>query len=98
MFNKNSLFKHRKRYSYLATASKTLINIVLKLLISIVAFAFGFCLIMASNMGPAYLPSIMEGGLDIWIRASLLVLGLTIWLATTIWLIRVSYRYLAKLV
>jgi len=53
---------------------------------------------MASNMGPAYLPQVMNGSLDIWIRMLLLVSGLLIWLTIVIWLIRIIYRYLAKLI
>ncbi|MGM8870876.1 hypothetical protein ACS8E3_04215 [Psychrobacter sp. 2Y5] len=73
-------------------------NIVRTLLISILALAFGFWLVMASNMGPAYLPQVMNGSLDIWIRMLLLVSGLVIWLTIVIWLIRIIYRYLAKLI
>ncbi|WP_300312998.1 hypothetical protein [uncultured Psychrobacter sp.] len=47
-------------------------NIIRIILISTLAFAFGFWLIMASNMGPAYWPQVMNGSLDIWIRGLLL--------------------------
>ncbi|HAM60935.1 MAG TPA: hypothetical protein DCP60_03740, partial [Psychrobacter sp.] len=66
--------------SGLASVGKIIMNIIRIILISILAFAFGFWLIMASNMGPAYWPQVMNGSLDIWIRGLLLVSGLFIWL------------------
>lgn len=92
MPDKDALFKPHKRDSRLAVASKFIMNIVRTTLISILALAFGFWLIMASNMGPVYLPQIMDGGLDIWIRGLLLAFGLAICLATAIWVVLSIYH------
>ena len=48
---------------------------------------FGFWLIMASNMGPAYLAHIMDGALDFWIRITLLGVGLGICISIAVWLL-----------
>ena len=48
---------------------------------------FGFWLVMVSNMGPAYLPYIMDGALDFWIRITFLGIGLGIWISITVWLL-----------
>lgn len=41
----------------------------------------------ALNMGPAYLPHIMNGDLDFWIRMTLLGVGvgLGIWISIAVW-------------
>ncbi len=93
MINKNLSPKPRKGKSWLMIASKAIIRVALIILVTVLALAFGLWLVMASNMGPAYLPNILNGSLDIWIRGLLLALGLVVWSATAIWLIRYSYRY-----
>ncbi len=55
--------------------------------------AFGFTSIMASNMGPAYLPNVCNGCLDIGIRLTLLAIGAVLWIATVGWLIWIVFRY-----
>ena len=50
-------------------------KIILRIIGAGLAMSFGFWLIMASNMGPAYLPHLMNGALDFWIRMILLGLG-----------------------
>ena len=65
---------------------KNLIRITLRVIGAGVGLIFGLWLIMASNMGPAYLPHIMDGALDFWIRMILLVLGLGIWISIAVWL------------
>ena len=51
------------------------------------AVTVGLWLVMASNMGPAYLPHIMDGALDFWIRITLLGVGLSIWISIAVWLL-----------
>ena len=68
-------------------------KIILRIIGAGLALLFGFWLIMASNMGPAYLPHLMNGALDFWIRIILLGLGLSIWLITALWIIWPMLRY-----
>ena len=68
-------------------------KIILRIIGAGLALLFGFWLIMASNMGPAYLPHLMNGALDFWIRMILLGLGLSIWLITALWTIWLMLRY-----
>lgn len=68
-------------------------KIILRIIGAGLALLFGFWLIMASNMGPAYLPHLMNGALDFWIRMILLGLGLSIWLITALWIIWLMLRY-----
>ena len=68
-------------------------KIILKVICAGLALLFGFWLLIASNMGPAYLSHIMDGALDFWIRMTLLGLGLGIWLITALWIIYVMLRY-----
>ena len=74
-----------------------LLNIFGKIILRIIgaglALLFGFWLLLASNMGPDYLPHIMDGALDFWIRTTLLGLGLGIWLITALWIIYIMLRY-----
>ncbi|MBB3107075.1 putative membrane protein [Psychrobacter luti] len=74
-----------------------LLSIFGKIILGIVgvglALLFGFWLLLASNMGPAYLPNILGGALDFWIRMMLLGLGLGIWLITALWIIWLVLRY-----
>ena len=69
-------------------------NIILRIIGAGLALVFGLWLVMASNMGPAYLPQIMNGALDFWIRMILLGSGLGIWISTAVWLIWLILRYL----
>ncbi len=68
-------------------------KIILRIIGAGLALLFGFWLIMASNMGPSYLPHLMNGALDFWIRMILLGLGLSIWLITALWIIWPMLRY-----
>ena len=72
---------------------ETVGKIILRIIGAGLALLFGFWLIMASNMGPAYLPHLMNGALDFWIRMILLGLGLSIWLITALWVIWLMLRY-----
>ena len=53
---------------------------------------------MASNMGPAYLPHIMDGELDFWIRMTLLGVGLGIWISIALWLLWLIICYFYDLI
>ena len=68
-------------------------KVILNLLSAGLLLGFGFWLLMASNMGPAYLPNIMDGGLDMSIRVTLLGLGALVWLLTPIWFFWSTIRY-----
>ena len=72
---------------------ETVGKIILRIIGAGLALLFGFWLIMASNMGPTYLPHLMNGALDFWIRMILLGLGLSIWLITALWTIWLMLRY-----
>lgn len=78
----------------------TWVNTALSISIRFIIFGFilalGFVLIMASNMGPAYLPHIMDGALDFWTRMTLLGLGLLIWIITPVWTMWMVLRYLYR--
>ena len=62
------------------------------------AVTVGLWLVMASNMGPAYLPHIMDGALDFWIRITLLGVGLGIWISIAVWLLWLILCYFYDLV
>ena len=72
---------------------ETVGKIILRIIGAGLALLFGFWLIMASNMGPAYLPHLLNGALDFWIRMTLLGLGLSTWLITALWIIWLILRY-----
>lgn len=79
---------------------ETWVNTALSISIRFIIFGFilalGFVLIMASNMGPAYLPHIMDGALDFWTRMTLLGLGLLIWIITPVWTMWMILRYIYR--
>ena len=62
------------------------------------AVTVGLWLVMASNMGPAYLPHIMDGALDFWIRITLLGVGLSIWISIAVWLLWLILCYFYDLI
>lgn len=78
-----NLFTISNRRSLLKNIGK----IVLRIFGAGLAFIVGLWLVMASNMGPAYLPHIMDGALDFWIRITLLGVGLGIWISIAVWLL-----------
>lgn len=80
---------YHNRRSFLRSFSR----VILKITGAGLALVFGFWLLLASNMGPAYLPHLMNGALDFWIRMILLGLGLSIWLITALWIIWLMLRY-----
>ncbi|MEC9444884.1 MAG: hypothetical protein VX408_07445 [Pseudomonadota bacterium] len=63
-----------------------------------VILALGFWLLMMSNMGPAYLPNICNGCLDIWVRMMLLVVGISLWVLVAAWIIWHILLYLYHLI
>lgn len=67
-------------------------KIIIRIIIAWLALAFGFWLILASNMGPAYLPEVMNGALDIWIRFTMIGVAALIWIATPVWFFWSSAR------
>ena len=71
-------------------------KILLNLAIAGMLLGFGFILFVFSNIGPAYLPNIMNGELDRYIRFTMLAFGAIIWLITPIWLLYSSIRYVYK--
>lgn len=73
-------------------------KIILRMIGAGLAVAFGFWLFVASNMGPAYLPHIMDGALGFWIRMTLLGLGVGVGLITAVWFIWLIQRYVFVLI
>ena len=88
---------HHSSSSFIYDNWRGLLRIFGKIILRIVgaglAMLFGFWLLLVSNMGPAYLPHIMDGVLDFWIRIMFLGLGVSIWLITALWIIRLVLRY-----
>ena len=77
---------------------KNIGKIVLRIFGAGLALIVGLWLVMASNMGPAYLPHIMNGALDFWIRITFLGIGLGIWISIVIWLLWLILCYFYDLV
>ena len=77
---------------------KVFIRIILRVIGAGVGLILGLWLVMASNMVPAYLPQVMDGALDFWIRISLLGVGLGIWISTVVWLLWLIVCYFYDLV
>ena len=79
-----------------------LLKIIGKVILIIVgaglAVTVGLWLVMASNMGPAYLAHIMNGALDFWIQMTLLGAGLGIWISIAVWLLWLILCYFYDLV
>ena len=88
---------HHSSSSFIYDNWRSLLRIFGKIILRIVgaglAMLFGFWLLLASNMGPAYLPHIIDGVLDFWIRMMFLGLGVSIWLITALWIIWLVLRY-----
>src|SRR5699024_11541999 len=74
---------HHNRRSLLKNISR----VVLKITGAGLALVFGFWLLLASNMGPVYLPQFMDGALDFWIRMLLLGVGLSLRLLSPVCLL-----------
>ena len=80
---------YRKQHFVLNILSKLILN----LLSAGLLLGFGFWLLTASNMGPAYLPNVMDAGFDMSIRVTLIGLGAMVWLLTPIWFLWSTIRY-----
>lgn len=77
---------------------KNIGKIILRIIGAGLALIIGLWLIMASNMGPAYLPHIMNGDLDFWIRMTLLGVGLGVWISIAVWLLWLILCYFHDLI
>ena len=73
-------------------------SIILRIVGAGLAVIVGLWSVTASNMGPAYLPHIMNGALDFWIRATLLGVGLGIWISIAVWLLWLILCYFYDLI
>ena len=78
--NNHSLTDYKKQ-----PLLKRIINVVAKAVIAGLLLVFGFWLLIMSNMGPTYLPNMCNSCLDTWIRMTLLVVGLSLWVLTAVW-------------
>ncbi len=85
--------KHFTNHDNWRVLLKIVIRMILKIISIGLALVFGFWLLLASNMGPVYLPQFIDGALDFWIRMTLLGLGLSTWLITAVWIIWLVLRY-----
>ena len=88
----NSLPTINKQHALLISIGKVFVRI----LVAVLALASGFWLVMASNMGPAYLTNVCNGCLDFWIRMKLLGLGFIVWIITVAWLFWPILRYIYR--
>lgn len=77
---------------------KNIGKIILRIIGAGLALIVGLWLIMASNMGPAYLPHIMNGDLDFWIHMTLLGVGLGVWISIAVWLLWLILCYFHDLI
>ena len=77
---------------------KNIGKIVLRIFGAGLAVIVGLWLVMASNMGAAYLPYIMDGALDFWIRITFLGIGLGIWISIAVWLLWLILCYFYDLI
>ena len=73
-------------------------KIIIRIMIIGLALAFGFWLIIASNMGPAYLSNVCGGCLDMGIRLTLLGIGILIWVVIAVWLAWLIGRYIYRFI
>ncbi len=71
-------------------------KIVIRILVVGLILAFGFWLVIASNMGSAYLPDVCNGCLDFWIRMTLLGFDFIIWITAVPWLVWPILRYIYR--
>ncbi|HAV47563.1 MAG TPA: hypothetical protein DCX43_05445 [Psychrobacter sp.] len=85
--------KHFTNHDNCRVLLKIVIRMILKIISIGLALVFGFWLLLASNMGPVYLPQFADGALDFWIRMTLLGLGLSTWLITAVWFVCFVLRY-----
>lgn len=79
---------HHRRYTLVALIGQILANTARAGLL----LGFGFWLLLASNMGSAYLPNVLNGSLDMGIRFALLGIAAMIWFVTPLWWLRFCYQ------
>ena len=80
---------YRRQYPVLDVIGKILLNLTITGLL----LGFGFWLALAATMGPAYLPNVMDGALDMWIRFTIISISAIIWIMIPIWFIGSVGRY-----
>ena len=80
---------YQSRHPILDAIGKLLLNLT----ITGILLGFGFWLALASTMGPAYMPEVRDGALDMWIRFTMLGISAIIWLVTPIWFLWSSIHY-----
>ena len=83
----NNALENASTISNRRSLLKNIGNIILRIVGAGLALIVGLWLVMASNMGPAYLAHIMDGALDFWIRITFLGIGLGIWISIAVWLL-----------
>lgn len=79
---------HHRRYTLVALIGQMLANTARAGLL----LGFGAWLLLASNMGSAYLPDVLNGSLDMGIRFGLLGIAAMIWFVTPLWWLRFCYQ------
>ena len=94
----NNYLPNRPNYHKWHALLKIIGKIILRIVGAGLAVTVGLWLVMASNMGPAYLAHIMNGALDFWIRMTLLGAGLGIWISIAVWLLWLILCYFYDLV
>ena len=94
----NNALENASTISNRRSLLKNIGKIVLRIFGAGLAVIVGLWLVMASNMGPAYLAHIMDGALDFWIRATLLGVGLGIWISIAVWLLWLILCYFYDLI
>lgn len=97
MDNRSKKFASVNRQHHLVTVIG---KVMIRILVAVLALAFGFWLILASNMGAAYLTNVCDGCFDFWMRMMLLGLGVTLWIIAASWLVwpilGYIYRYIRR--
>lgn len=85
-------------FSERCASLKMIGKIILRTIYTGMIVALGFWLLMMSNMGPAYLPNVCNGCLDMWIRMTLLIAGISLWILVIMWciwhLLRIVYGWI----
>lgn len=94
----NNALENASTISNRRSLLKSIGKIILRIVGAGLAVIIGLWLVMASNMGPAYLPHIMDGALDFWIRITLLGVGLGIWISIALWLLWLILCYFYDLI
>lgn len=94
----NNALENASTISNRRSLLKNIGKITLRIVGAGLALIVGLWLVMASNMGPAYLAHIMDGALDFWIRITFLGIGLGIWISIAVWLLWLILCYFYDLI